>query len=54
MLAGRGISLADFTVMTVGGWGERSALRTVFELDEVCETREPCGSTTEILVPLFA
>ena len=53
MLAGRGISLADFTVMTVGGWGERSAWRIVFELDEVCEAREPFASPTEILVPLF-
>ncbi len=53
MLAGRGISLADFTVITVGGWGERSAWRIVLELDEVCEAREPCGSPVEILVPLF-
>ena len=53
MLAGRGISLADFTVMTVGCLGERSAWRIVFELDEVCEAREPCGTPMEILVPSF-
>ena len=53
MLAGRGMSLADFTVMTVGGWGERSAWRIVLELNEVGEAWEPCGLAMEILVPLL-
>lgn len=52
MLAGRGMSLADFTVMTVGCFGARSAWRIVFELDEMCEVRESLGSPIEILVPL--